>query len=81
MAKHGIEGDPDDYCLVQLIPGGGIHVIFVLYKIFINYVLSCLIGIQILLTTKANKTSQFLIFRNIQFSLKKLLWFISIDFL
>lgn len=25
MAKHGIEGDPDDYCLVQLIPGGGKH--------------------------------------------------------
>lgn len=47
MAKHGIEGDPDDYCLVQLIPGGGISVIFVLFKIFINNVLSCLIGIQI----------------------------------
>lgn len=24
MAKHGIEGDPDDYCLVQLIPNGEI---------------------------------------------------------
>lgn len=24
MAKHGIEGDPDNYCLVQLIPGGEI---------------------------------------------------------
>lgn len=79
MAKHGIEGDPDDYCLVQLIPGGGIHVIFVLFKIFINNVLSCLIGIQIF--PQANKTSQSLTFRNIQFSLKKLLWFISIDFL
>lgn len=38
MAKHGIEGDPDDYCLVQLIPGGGNHVIFALFKAFINYV-------------------------------------------
>lgn len=31
MAKHGIEGDPDDYCLVQLIPGGGIYVSFLFF--------------------------------------------------
>lgn len=24
IAKHGIEGDPDDYCLVQYVPGGEI---------------------------------------------------------
>lgn len=37
MTKHGIEGDPDDYCLVQLIPGGGMYVIFILFQTFINY--------------------------------------------
>lgn len=36
MTKHGIEGDPDDYCLVQLIPGGGMYVIF--FQTFISYV-------------------------------------------
>lgn len=70
MAKHGIEGDPDDYCLVQLISGGGINGIFALFKKFISYVyLTCFIGIQILLITKTSNALQFLAFRNIHTAL------------
>lgn len=36
MAKHGIEGDPDDYCLVQLIPGDGMYVHNYIVSIFSN---------------------------------------------
>lgn len=38
MTKHGIEGEPEDYCLVQLTPGGGMYVDIFVFQYFTGYI-------------------------------------------